>query len=224
MILDDWFKTAQWSDIVEEFILQFDIYREKFSGDSLLQIGQFGNNQWLKYFNYRKTWITNSVLGDRSNCVALPQYLPFDRNSMDCIIAPFVMELSANDEHCLDEIDRVLKPMGYVVFLNVNPFSLWGLTLKCMNLCGNVHHSYSLTSFFKLQNAMTTRGYQQCLLKHFYFIPPFMNKSLLHKLNFLNHMGKIIAPFPSGFYCLIMQKYQPDYLVELLDTGSGCLI
>ena len=45
--------------------------------------------------------------------------------------------------------------------------------------------------------------------QQFLLHPPVTNKTLINHLEFLNQMGKMIWPFPAGFYCLIMQKYQP---------------
>lgn len=43
--------------------------------------------------------------------------LPLDRNSIDCVIVPFAMEAFSHQKNPIDEIDRVLKPMGYAIFL-----------------------------------------------------------------------------------------------------------
>ena len=69
---------------------------------------------------------------------------------------------------------------------------------------------------------MLHRGYTQCALTSFYYIPPVTNEFLIRKLEFLNEMGKMVWPFPAGFYCLIMQKYQPcspSLLLDIADKG-----
>jgi hypothetical protein len=55
---------------------------------------------------------------------------------------------------------------------------------------------------------MMIRGYRQCSLTSFYYIPPFRHQSLIEKLEFFNVMGRMVWPFPAGFYCFIAQKHQ----------------
>lgn len=51
--------------------------------------------------------------------------LPLDRNSIDCIIVPLTLETFGSSLSLIDEIDRVLSPMGFVILLGINPWSLW---------------------------------------------------------------------------------------------------
>jgi SAM-dependent methyltransferase len=213
VILDDWFQTAQGQSVAEEFVSQLQAHQSKFVGNNLLQLGNCGKNPWLSLFKFKNLWITSTNNHCRSNSMlAESDQLPFDRNSIDYIIAPLTLEFSLDNDRLLNEIDRVLKPMGYVIFLDINPFSLWGLKFALQSYFESKY--LHLTSFFKLQNAMEARGYQQCFLKHFYFIPPIQNKQWLKRLQFLNHMSEIITPAPAGFYCTVMQKYQENLLTS----------
>ncbi|HVT62817.1 MAG TPA: methyltransferase, partial [Legionellaceae bacterium] len=132
--------------------------------------------------------------------------LPIDRESMDCIIAPLTMEAARRDKNPLDELDRVLRPMGYLIFLGINPWSFWGASLRWGRLSCFAHASARLSSSLSVKHAMVARGYRQCFLSSFYYIPPINNEYWIHKLEFLNQMGKMVWPYPAGFYCLIMQK------------------
>ena len=219
MILDDWFQTEQGKNIAEAFVLQLDSYRKHFVGKNMLQLGSCDKNTWLSLFNFKNIWITSLDRANlRSSLLASPIELPFAKHSVDCILAPLTLELTGATAQLLNEIDRVLKPMGHVVFFGINPFSFWGLAFKLSLIPSFKQDSVHLTSFFKLQHDLDALGYQQCVLKHFYFIPPFMKPTWLHNLNFLNQMGNIIAPMPAGFYCMIVQKYTPDLLFSAWDT------
>jgi SAM-dependent methyltransferase len=55
--------------------------------------------------------------------------LPFDTHSLDLIVLPHTLELSADPHRALSEVERVLVPEGRVVVLGFNPSSLWGLRL-----------------------------------------------------------------------------------------------
>lgn len=53
--------------------------------------------------------------------------LPFSAASLDLLVLPHTLELSADPHHVLREVERVLVPEGRVVISGLNPASLWGL-------------------------------------------------------------------------------------------------
>ncbi len=59
--------------------------------------------------------------------------LPFASQSVDLVVAPHVLEFSADPHQVLREIDRILIPEGRLFVTGLNPLSLWGMrqaTLK----------------------------------------------------------------------------------------------
>ena len=53
--------------------------------------------------------------------------LPFSACSLDLVVLPHTLELSADPHATLREVERVLVPEGRVVICGLNPASLWGL-------------------------------------------------------------------------------------------------
>lgn len=53
--------------------------------------------------------------------------LPFPANSLDLVVLPHTLELSADPHATLREVERVLVPEGRAVLTGLNPASLWGL-------------------------------------------------------------------------------------------------
>jgi len=208
--LDNWFKTPQGARVANAFASELKEPAELFSGKRLLQLGSCGDNPWLSALHFRHKWFaTPCETSQKSALVTSLTSLPIDRSSIDCVIAPLTIEAFGHDKNPIDEIDRVLKPMGYVVFFGINPWSFWGAALRWGSL-----HCFGDTkgtpcSSLSLKQAMLSRGYSQCMLSSFYYIPPVANKKIIHNLEFFNEMGKMIWPFPAGFYCFIVQKYQP---------------
>jgi len=186
------------------------------SGQTLLQLGSGGENAWLDKLSFKNKWIASPTLLRNSHSVQCSlEELPFTRNSLDCLVVPLTLELYPNHYDLLDEIDRVLKPMGHVIFICLNPWSPWGLALRCglLDLYAKAHAHLHTPSH--LHRTFLQRGYRQCFLGHFCYIPPINKASVLEKLVFLDEMGKMLWPFPSGLYCYIAQKYEyaePDEL------------
>ena len=52
--------------------------------------------------------------------------LPFPEASLDLVMLPHTLELSADPHQVLREVERVLVPEGRVVVSGLNPASLWG--------------------------------------------------------------------------------------------------
>lgn len=207
--LDDWFQTPQGMRVARAFATEIDNVADLWTGKRLLQLGSCGDNLWLARMRYHSKWlITPDIKSVRTSCCASLSALPIERSSIDCVIAPMTLEAFGYDKNPIDEIDRILKPMGYVVFLGVNPFSFWGAALRFGGLRCFGESKGALISSFSLAQMMMQRGYTQCALTSFYYIPPVSNKALIRNLEFLNEVGKMIWPFPAGLYCYIGQKYQ----------------
>ena len=207
--LNDWFKTPQGRFLQSAMSEKIVSVRDKLRGTTLLQIGMCGENTWLESLPFHRKWVITPCLDIlNTSLISTPDHLPFDRNSIDCVIAPLLMEVFGRDKSALNEIDRVLKPMGHIIFIGVNPISLWGLFLRLGYLDCFGGEKATLTSSLILKQTLLNQGYRQRLLDTFYYIPPVKSSCLIENLIFLNEMGKMIAPNPSGFYCLIMQKYQ----------------
>ncbi|PJD93892.1 MAG: methyltransferase [Legionella sp.] len=204
--LQHWFQTPQGQGVAQAFTAELSISQSNLRGKYLLQLGDCGDNPWLNDLSYSCKWFLSPALGAGGSINASISAIPIERESIDCIVAPLTMEASAQGKNPIDEIDRILKSMGYVIFLGINPWSFWGASLRWGRLSCFAHASASLSSSLSLKHALLSRGYQQCWLSSFYYIPPINHKTWIHKLAFLNQMGKMVWPYPAGFYCLIMQK------------------
>ena len=60
--------------------------------------------------------------------------LPFPANSLDLVVLPHALELSADPHGVLREVARVLVPEGRVVICGFNPVSLWGMRQRRAHL------------------------------------------------------------------------------------------
>ncbi|WP_298626947.1 methyltransferase domain-containing protein [uncultured Legionella sp.] len=207
--LNEWFKAPLGSAVADEFTRQLEQVKDYLRGDVLLQLGLCGENQWLDSFDFNHKWLASPFsLNKEPQLECSFNQIPLNRNSVDCVLVPLTLEPFGAGFSLIDEIDRILKPMGLIVLVNINPWSLWGAAMKSGLLhCYNDRHIKMRTAF-NLNRIFLQRGYRQCSLNHFCYIPPVNNKSIIKKLSFFDEVGKMIWPFPSGFYCYIAQKYE----------------
>ena len=210
--LNDWFKTPQGHYLGEAFAARFSQFNQHLNQDTLLQLGLCGTNSWLPN-TYKKTWLCTPCLDtSHATFIASPEALPLPRNSVDVVVAPMMLEVFGQYKAPWDEIDRVLSPMGHVIFFGINPMSLWGAALACRRLSVLGHAKMMPHSSLLLKRAFSNRGYQQQSFESFYYVPPLQSEKWIQKCFFLNEMGKMMSLFPAGFYCLVMQKYQSSAL------------
>ncbi len=188
------------SVISEKFRSLDDLY-----GKKLLQIGSCGQNIWLQPLHFVHKWVLTPCVNLQSTLISSPFHTPLDKNSLDCIIAPFTLEVLPEKREILIELDRMLKPAGFLVIWGMNPISLWGLALKFRRISSLDHAVSGMTSSFSVKKILKDLAYQQFSHSAFFYIPP-LKDTYIRPMEFLNEVGKMLWPFPAGFYCLIMQK------------------
>lgn len=207
--LNEWFNTPLGLVVAKEFSMALTPFAENLTGEHLLQLGNCAENSWLNVLKFKHQWIASPLLVSQNiHVVSAFNYLPFPRNSIDCIIAPLTLEPFGNSLSLLDEIDRILKPLGFIVLFSINPWSLWGLAMKCGLLHCYENNKIKMYTPYSLNRYLMHRGYRQFSLINCCYIPPFNKHSLIKKFIFFDEIGKMMWPFPSGFYCYIAQKYE----------------
>ncbi|MDF1757634.1 MAG: methyltransferase domain-containing protein [Legionellaceae bacterium] len=209
-LLDEWYNTAQGSRVATAFGAELNSIRNHISGNKILQLGPSGENDWLSILRFRNRMLVSPSLHiQKATFYASINNLPIQRESIDCVLAPLTVEVFSKKIDPIEEIDRILKPHGYAIFFGINPCSFWGAATYIKKISCFAHSSVKLRSSLEIKHALLNRGYRQCVLHSFYYIPPFKRSSLILRLEFLNEMGKMMWPYPAGFYCLIVQKFDP---------------
>jgi hypothetical protein len=207
--LNKWFQSPLGLFAAHEFSINLEATGLHVYGDTLIQLGNCGENLWLKKLGFEHKWIVSPfALSHQVHLESELNHLPLNANSIDCIVAPLSLEPFNMGSSLIDEIDRVLKPMGYVILLCINPWSLWGGAIKCGLLNCYNDHNIKMRTPLNLNRMFIQRGYRQVSLNNFCYIPPVNSATLIKKLTFLDEIGKMLWPYPSGFYCYIAQKYQ----------------
>lgn len=207
--LNDWFNQPAGVRVGQAFQGELRPYHALLNGDVILQLGvEFDVAPWCET---KGSSLSYSILPCSVKSSAIRsriQQLPIARHSIDTLYAPLSIEAASLKEGLLDEFDRVIKPMGHLVFLGVNPWSLWGAWLKCSKKTFlGINQQATLCGSLTLKRMMAYRGYRLCALKLFYHVPPVNSSQWIKRLSFLDQMGKMMGPVPAGFYCLVMQKY-----------------
>ncbi len=59
--------------------------------------------------------------------IAEPEALPLETESMSLVVLPLALSYSGDPHQALREVQRILRPGGYLALIEYNPASLWGL-------------------------------------------------------------------------------------------------
>ncbi|MEI6803912.1 MAG: class I SAM-dependent methyltransferase [Burkholderiales bacterium] len=131
--LHDWFQTPAGLYLLQWQRNQLDAAVADIFGYHALQLG-VPELPALRSNRMPHRWLANDH-ADRADApseqraVFLTDFtaLPFPEASLDLVVLPHTLELSADPHATLREVERVLVPEGRVVICGLNPASLWGL-------------------------------------------------------------------------------------------------
>lgn len=159
---------------------------------------------------------------------AEPEFLPFDRESVDLLVLPHILETSSNPHQVLREVDRILMPEGRVVISGFNPWSMWGMRQRVPFikpwLPVNVGHQVSLSrlkDWLKLLSFEIDLGHFGC------YVPPCRTEKWLSRTAFFESAGDRWWPACGAVYVVSAVKrvhgmtvLKPDWKTKAVKQGA----
>ena len=96
-------------------------------GEHLLQIGRWGAE--AGWTSLARTQVATRVYrpGEGGDVAADFTRLPFDSDSVDAVVLPHTLDVTARPHDVLRESHRVLRSEGRLLLVGFKPFGLWGL-------------------------------------------------------------------------------------------------
>lgn len=139
--------------------------------------------------------------------LALPEALPFDSQSIDLLVLPHGLEMTAYPHEVLREVERVLVPEGRVVISGFNPWSLWGVRNRMPYMppwlpepVGAQVSLHRLKDWFKLLSFDVDRGHFGC------YVPPFRTEKWIKRSSFMESAGDRWWPVCGAVYVVSAVK------------------
>ena len=152
--------------------------------------------------------------------------LPFPEASLDLVVLPHTLELSADPHATLREVERVLVPEGRVVICGLNPLSLWALRQKRQHLyrrlglrrfvgplflpdCGEFIGYWRLRDWLRLLSFEVEHGQFGC------YRPAVDSESWLKRFQALDYVGARWWPiFGAGYFLVAVKRVRGMRLLE----------
>lgn len=139
--------------------------------------------------------------------------LPFPANSLDLLVLPHTLELSATPHATLREVERVLVPEGRVVICGLNPVSLWGLRQRRAQLYRRLGRGSlflpdcgEFIGYWRLQDWLRLLGFEVEVGQFGCYRPAVTTDKWLQRFEWMDRIGPRWWPILGSAYFLVAVK------------------
>ena len=125
-----WFETPLGTHVLNTEQAVLDQLLPGFFGYNLLQLSVQNRSLFSSSPIQTKLQLaldSDNVESLRNPFIGRPTSLPFENDSIDVAVLHHLLDYADSPQDILKEIGRVTLPMGHVVIVGFNPWSLWGL-------------------------------------------------------------------------------------------------
>jgi SAM-dependent methyltransferase len=136
----------------------------------------------------------------------IPEQLPIASDSLDVLLLSHTLEFTPDPHQVLREADRILIPEGHVLILGFNPWGLWMWWRMVWGWRGNPPWCGQFLRLNRVKDWLQLLGFDIVQVHGYFYRPPFANKRVMEKLNFMERIGHRFWPFFSGAYCIVAKK------------------
>lgn len=133
---------------------------------------------------------------------AEPACLPIASDSVDAVLLPHTLDLVADPQAALREVERVLIPEGRVVVVGFNALSLWGAWGLVGRRHGGVPWSGRFLTPFRVRDWLTLLGFDVEAQEMIVFRPPWRRAALRRGVPAMGALGARFWPLLGGVYVI----------------------
>ena len=150
--------------------------------------------------------------------------LPFAAQSLDLVVLPHTLELSADPHATLREAERVLMPEGRVVICGLNPVSLWGLKQRRALLAarfgiGRRHmpDAFDFIGYLRLRDWLRLLSFEVDAVQFGCWRPAMRSQTWLDRHDWMDRAGPRWWPIFGAAYFVVATKRVPG--MRKLEAG-----
>lgn len=155
---------------------------------------------------------------ERVLLVCDPAALPFAEASLDLLVLPHTLELSADPHQVLREVERVLVPEGRVVLTAFNPLSLWGWRQARSGAAARVGLGHTrwgqplvpeagrFIANWRLRDWLQLMGFEVSCERFGCYRPAFGSAAWVERTAWMDRVGARCWPIFGGVYLMVATK------------------
>lgn len=125
--INPWFDTALGKSVLKTEKAIIEQLLPGFFGYHLLQLSVQKETLYESSPIRHKFSLSSTPHKRESTLVANPDLLPFEDDCLDVVLLHHCLDFQDSPQNLLREVSRVSRPMGQVVIVGFNPYSLWGM-------------------------------------------------------------------------------------------------
>jgi SAM-dependent methyltransferase len=158
-------------------------------------------------------WLATETPNEKATFVTNFAALPFPANSLDLVVLPHALELTADPHAAMREVERVLVPEGRVVICGFNPMSLWGFRQARAHLYQRLgfEHMFlpeagDFIGYLRLRGWLRLLGLEIESVHFGCHRPALTNPKWLARFVWMDRLGARLWPILGAVYCLVAVK------------------
>jgi SAM-dependent methyltransferase len=204
--LHQWYGTLAGQDLLDAIKGSLDRVLPGLFGYYALQVGCVSAETDMLEYSRVKHRLYVDVVRDQTQVMGVPEALPLQGDSIDLVLLMHSLDFTRDPHRILREVDRVLIPEGHVVVVGFNPVSLYGLWKGFLLWQRRVPWCGRFYSGARIRDWMSLLGLETLDVQHVGFRPPIQRPGLSQRLEVLERMGMVAAPYFGAVRILLAQK------------------
>ena len=141
--------------------------------------------------------------------------LPLQKDSVDVVILPHLLEFSTHPHQILREVERVMVPDGHIIILGFNPISCYGFCRAILGFMDRMPWKGHYYHPVRIRDWMQLLGFRINRIEYAGFVPPVPNETVLRKLAFLERAASsFIAPLGSIYMIVARNRVIPTNVIK----------
>jgi len=158
-------------------------------------------------------WLASNTPVSNPHFVSDYSALPFSAQSLDLVVMPHSLELTADPHTALREVERVLVPEGRMVICGLNPTSLWAMRMRRARLLHRwgvgqefLPSAHQFIGYWRLRDWLRLLGFEVEVVRFGCYRPALPNEKWFQRLAPLESLGSRWWPIFGAVYFLVAVK------------------
>jgi len=210
--LQDWLQSPPGRYLLSWERAQMDLAVADIFGFHALQLG-LPELDALASNRMQHRWLATNNRASKAHFITDYSALPFSAHSLDLVVLPHSLELTADPHTALREVERVLVPEGRMVICGLNPASLWAMRMRRARLLHQwgvgqdfLPSGNQFIGFWRLRDWLRLLGFEVEVARFGCYRPALQNEKWFERLASLESSGSRWWPIFGAVYFLVAVK------------------
>jgi SAM-dependent methyltransferase len=172
-----WLNTLTGRNLLREEVRQVRRALDGVFGDHFVQLGSWGDpGLFRRLARTRRTAVVAAEVVSGVDVVSAADCVAIASESVDAVLLPHTLELADDPHGVLREVDRILRPHGFLIVLGFNPMGWWGLR-HALSRRRFPPDTQRLISERRMADWLQLLEFSIETARYYYFVPPLLRRA-----------------------------------------------